>query len=160
MSNADARQPAPEGSTRFGPRAIVREGPPSEDTHLLRLFAQQADLPVIDRRQSPRMPAIEQRAWLGWWATPRQFTTVSARLENISQGGAKLVLADSPPAQQIVWLCLGTPGPTECVQAKVLAVIPTSRRSSIIRLAFGTPCPQNLYQVAVCGLSAGRASRA
>jgi hypothetical protein len=164
MSHADPRnpaQPGPKGSNRFGPSAIVREGPPSEDVHLLRLFAQQAELPVVERRQSPRFPAVEQRAWLGWWATSRRFTTVAARLVDISQGGAKLVLAGPPCAvQQIVWLCLGIPGPTECVQAKLLSVTPTSRRESVIRLAFGTPCPHNLYRVAVAGLPARRADRA
>jgi hypothetical protein len=160
MSNADARTPAPRNSTRFSPRAIVREGPSSEDVDLLHIFAKQADLPVADRRQSPRSPVVESRAWLGWWATSCRFTSVPACLVDISQGGAKLVLTGPPPAQPIVWLCLGTPGPTECVQAKVLAVVPTSPRDSIIRLAFGTPCPQNLYQVAVFGLSSRRTNRA
>jgi hypothetical protein len=49
------------------------------------------------------------------------------------------------------------PDPAECVQAKVVAVSLRSERDFIVRIAFGTPCPQNLYQIAIHG--AGRAVR-
>jgi hypothetical protein len=147
--------PGPKSATRFGPTAIIREGPPSQDTHLLPLFAFAVDgTPApVERRESPRLPAVERRAWLGWWATPDQFQTFAARLDDISQGGAKLVTSDPPPTQQVVWLCLGMPEPTECVQAKVLQVIPTADGVAIVRIAFGMPCPHNLYQVAIHGLA-------
>jgi hypothetical protein len=124
------------------------------------LFAQQAETAVADRRLSPRFRAVEQRAWLGWWTSSRAFATIAARLDDISQGGAKLVITDPPPVEQIVWLCLGIPGPTECVQAKVLAVLPTPRGDAVIRLAFGAPCPLNLYQLAIYGLAERKASGA
>jgi len=113
----------------------------------------------VERRQSPRYRALEQRAWLGWWVGPHQFITMAARLEDISQGGAKLVAADPPPAQHIVWLCLGTPEPTECVRSKVVATTRRPEGDCIVRLAFGTPCPQNLYQIAISGLTPERSSR-
>jgi hypothetical protein len=163
MSTADERNPqwpGPRSPSRFGPTAIIREAPPSEDTHLLSLFAEQAEVAVAERRESSRFRAVEQRAWLGWWAGPRRFATVDARLDNISQGGARIVMADPPPVQQIVWLCMGIPDPTECVQAKVLEVKPTPEGDSVIRLAFGIPCPHNLYQVAIYGLAGRRASGA
>ena len=147
----DSRSPG-----RFGPTAVVREGPLSEDAHLLPLFAERGDVPINERRASPRFPAVERRAWLGWWSAPEQFARFAARLDDISLGGAKLVTADPPPLGQVVWLCLGTPDPTECVQAKVLQVLPTPDGTSIVRLAFGTPCPQNLYRVAIYGLEKGK----
>ena len=68
------------------------------------------------------------RAWLGWWTSPGEFGSVAARLEDISLGGAKVVTANPPAPQQLVWLCLGIPDPTECVQAKVLERHPQARR--------------------------------
>jgi hypothetical protein len=143
--------------SRFGPAAVIRESPASEDTDLLERFAAATGAGlghVAERRRSVRLRAVEHRAWLGWWASPGQFTTVAARLEDISHGGAKLVMAEPPAPQQLVWLCLGTPEPTECVQAKVVAVTPAPESGSTVRLAFGTPCPENLYRVAIYGLAA------
>jgi hypothetical protein len=156
MSNGDEcnpPKPGPSGPSRFGPSAIIREGPPSEDPHLLTFFVTGAENLVRERRKTTRFAAVEQRTWLGWWRSRLEFTTVAARLQDISQGGARLVMADPPPAQQIVWLCLGIPDPTECVQAKVLAVTGTPEGDFVVRLAFGTPCPQNLYRVAIEGLT-------
>ena len=127
MTMADDRFPSRPGSrrpSRFGPTAIIREFIPSEDAQLLPLFAQRVE--TEERRQSPRFPAAEQRTWLGWWTITQMFATVATRLDDISQGGARLVMADPPAAGQIVWLCLGIPGPIECVQAKVIAVTPGS----------------------------------
>jgi hypothetical protein len=106
---------------------------------------------VEERRRSPRFPAVVQRAWLGWWTSPGEFGSVAARLENISLGGAMVVTANPPATEQLVWLCLGIPDPTDCVQAKVLEVRPGPDGNFIVRLAFGAPCPQNLYQTAVYG---------
>jgi hypothetical protein len=160
MPVTDARNllgPGSRPSSRFGPAAIVRESPASEDTHLLAQFAAAAASGgghVPERRRWVRVPAVEHRAWLGWWVAPSQFTTEAARLEDISHGGARLLTADPPAPGLIVWLCLGTPEPTECVQAKVVAVSAGPEGQSIVRLAFGTPCPENLYRVAVHGLAA------
>jgi hypothetical protein len=134
---------------------VIREGPPSQDTHLLSLFRSDAETVAVERRQSPRYPALACRAWLGWWTAPCEFGTVPAHLEDIGPGGAKLIAAKPPLAQQIVWFCLGVPDPTECVQAKVVAVTPISEVPEgdfIVRIAFGIPCPQNLYQVAIYGV--------
>src|SRR3954454_14095464 len=160
MSNGDHHSNPPRQAVRcpsgFGPAAIIREGLPSQDIHLLALFVAEAvcdyddDLeeeveraqspPFVERRRSPRFRAVEQCVLLGWWSTEGRFTRIAARLENISKGGAKLVTTDPARVQvdQLVWLCLGQPTPTECVQAKVLAVTPPSSPSSegasIVRL--------------------------
>jgi PilZ domain len=118
---------------------------------VLAFFVDDAGQLVEDRRSSPRFRAVVQRAWLGWWTSPGEFGSVAARLDDISLGGARVATANPPAAQQLVWLCLGIPDPTECVQAKVLEVSPGSGGEFIVRLAFGAPCPQNLYQTAVYG---------
>jgi hypothetical protein len=154
MSSADQRNPRVPGRrdpSRFGPSAIVREGPPAGDAHLLSLFVNEAGQTVEERRSSPRHKAVLHRAWLGWWTSPGQFGSVAAHLVDISLGGAKVVTANPPPAAQLVWLCLGIPDPAECVQAKVLEVIPKNDREFIVRLAFGSPCSENLYQTAIYG---------
>lgn len=144
----------PMSTARFGPGAIIREGPPSEDVQLLRYFGSVALGMPLDRRRWSRVPAAsEPRAWIGWWAGPRRFVSFDARLDNISQGGAKLLSASPPPVHQIVWLCLGIPDPIECVRAKVLEVVPAPGGDSAVRLAFGAPCPENLYRIAVDGLA-------
>jgi hypothetical protein len=160
-----ANQPDPRGAgarsrSRFGPRAIIKEASPTEDAHVLPLFGQHADgdddRPAADdRRLSRRYQAVEQRAWLGWWSQDRGFAITIARLDDISQGGARLVAPVPPPVDQILWLCLGSPGPAECVQAKVLAALPSPQGDFIIRIAFGAPCPTALYRIAIYGL-AGR----
>lgn len=135
--------PAVAEPKRFGPYAIVREGPETEDGHLLGQFA--------ERRREPRYPALEHHVWVGWWLDPGRFHSVPAHLDNISQGGARVLLADPPEKDRIVWLCLGEPDPLECVRAKVLDVAPGRSGEAVIRLAFGTPCPANFYRIAVLG---------
>jgi hypothetical protein len=160
MPTADERDPGHSGAktpSRFGPAAVVREGPPSQDTHLLCLFGNDTQTVVEERRRFPRFPVVEHRAWLGWWTAPDEFGTVPVHLEDISMGGAKLFAAKPPLPQQIVWFCLGVPDPAECVQAKVVAVTPCPEGDFIVRIAFGVPCPQNLYQTAIFGV--GRTPR-
>jgi hypothetical protein len=159
MPTAEKRHPVPAGAKtplRFGPAAVTREGPPSQDTHLLCLFESSARTVVEERRHVPRYRTALHRAWLGWWTAPGAFGTVPVHLDDISLGGAKLLAAEPLLPQQIVWLCLGVPDPAECVQAKVVAVTPRSEGDFIVRIAFGIPCPHNLYQAAICG--AGRAA--
>jgi hypothetical protein len=155
MSSTDERNPRMKSrrhQSHFGPAAVIREGSSSGDAHLLSHFVNGAGERALERRSSPRYRAVVHRAWLGWWTSPGEFGSVAARLEDISLGGARVVTANPPATQELVWLCLGIPDPTECVQAKVLEVIPTPDGDFVVRLAFGAPCPQELYQTAVYGL--------
>jgi hypothetical protein len=157
MSSPDERDSpirGPKKPPRFGPNAVIREGPASEDAHVLDLFGSGPHPATEERRRSPRHAAVIHRAWLGWWVGPGEFRCVAACLQDISLGGARLATSDPPASHQFVWLCLGTPDPTECVQAKVLAVAQRPEGDFVVRLAFGTPCPHNLYQTAIYGLSA------
>jgi hypothetical protein len=160
MSSADERSPRMtrrRDSSRFGPSAVIREGPSSGDADLLSFFVDGEGQVVQDRRCSTRHAAVVHRAWLGWWTRPGEFGSVAAYLEDISLGGAKLLVTATPPApQQLIWLCVGAPDPIECVQAKVLAVTPRPEGDCIVRVAFGAPCPQNLYQTAIYGLDRNR----
>jgi hypothetical protein len=154
MPTADEHDPARAGAkarSRFGPAAVIREGPPSQDTHLLSRFENGVEKVPLERRSSPRYPAVEHRAWLGWWTAPNQFGTVPVHLQDISLSGARLLAVEPPLPHQFVWFCLGVPEPAECVQAKVVAVTPRSEGDFVVRIAFGTPCPQNLYQIAIYG---------
>jgi hypothetical protein len=146
-------------SKRFGPYAIVREGPLSEGREVIGLFPMELSQTNdrthpfgVERRRWPRMVAREHRLWVGWWIAPNQFHTVGSFLDNISQGGARVLIVDPPPMDQLVWLCLGNPTPAECVSAKVLEVIPLFSGDFAIRLAFGTPCPDNFYRIAIQGI--------
>jgi hypothetical protein len=163
MTDEVERKPprsGPSSPARFGPAAIVREGPPTEEAQLLPWFISGAATARVERRLSPRIKAVEHRAWLGWWTGPREFATRAAWLDDISPGGARLLMVNPPPTQEIVWLCLGVPEPTECVQAKVLEAAPATAEAFSVRLAFGTPCPENLYRIAIAGLAVrGRSGR-
>ena len=159
MSTTDERNPrmrSRRNPSHFGPAAVIREGSSSGGLHLLSYFVDSAGQRVEERRSSPRYPALVHRAWLGWWTKPGEFGSVAAQLEDISLGGAKVVTANPPAIQQLVWLCLGIPDPTECAQAKVLAVTAAPDGDFIVRLAFGAPCPQELYQTAIYGLERNR----
>jgi hypothetical protein len=152
--SASAREPK-----RFGPYAIVREGPISEGRDVIGLFPSEpphaidSSLPTgIERRRSARIVAREHRLWVGWWVGPNQFHTVGSFLDNISQGGARVLIVDPPPKDQLIWLCLGNPTPAECVSAKVLEVIPLFSGDFAIRVAFGSPCPSNFYRIAIQGV--------
>jgi hypothetical protein len=142
MSSADEcspRNPGRGGPSRFGPAAVIREAPPSGDAHLLSFFIDGAGQVIEERRAAPRCRPVVHRAWLGWWTRPGEFGSVPARLEDISQGGARLVTAKPPTEQQRV-------------QAKVVAVTPGPDSEFIVRLAFAGPCPQSLYRTAIFGL--------
>lgn len=141
---------------RFGPYAIIRDGPHSEGGEMLALF--QADISGtiavpegVERRRSPRFPAREHRPWVGWWIGTGAFHTAASSLENISQGGARVRMLDPPPEDQLVWLCIGAPKSAECVRAKVLEVVRLPSGESVVRLAFGTPCPENFYRIVALG---------
>ena len=127
---------------------------PKEDRgKLLELFRSLIGIPNHDRRIMPRHPATEYAIWLGWWRGEQEFFTTPARLVNISRGGALITTIDPPPERHTVWICHGSPEPTECIKAKVLRVSRVLRRECALRLAFPEPCPHGFFEAAVCGLA-------
>ena len=56
-----------------------------------------------DRRSAARYPAVENGSWLGW-RTDAAFSAVAARVDDISQDGAKVTVERLPPPDTPLWL--------------------------------------------------------
>jgi PilZ domain len=100
---------------------------------------------VADRRESDRYRPSETNAWIGWWQSDG-FLVTHARLVNLSQGGAQVLVRHRPPMGQPVWLCLGAPRPIDYVQARVRDACAEPGRPGVrARLAFHLPCPAAFF---------------
>ena len=117
---------------------------------LIGLFREHSASRLPNRRTEERHPAAECPAWAGWWVDARDFRITRARLLNISRGGAMVLLGDSPPVRDAMWICLGTPEPVDCAQATVLEVQKNGENQSpSVRLAFRAPCSDTFFRAAV-----------
>jgi hypothetical protein len=105
----------------------------------------------LDRRTSPRLPAVDDRVWAGWWVDDEEFTTTAARLENISRGGAKVRTAIEPDVSQDIWVRLAEWLGCESVKATVLEVVPAPDGGFWVRMAFSEPCPDDFFELATQG---------
>jgi hypothetical protein len=105
-------------------------------------------LALADQRSGERLPAVRNRTRLEWWTKQKPHET-SARLVNISEGGALLVAEEAPPLKQDVWLRLEEPTPTDWIKATVL------RRGEPDEtvLSFPEGCPYDFYMAAVFGFN-------
>jgi hypothetical protein len=110
-------------------------------------------------RRATRHAARTDVVWLGWWRGEgnAEFFALTARLANISRGGALVILRHPPPENYPVWICLGTPEPDECLAATSLEVRRARHRECSVRLAFRAPCPSRFLEAAVCGRASQRA---
>jgi hypothetical protein len=109
-------------------------------------FAQSAE----DRRLMPRHQVARPLVWLGWSRGNEAYFSNPARLANISRGGALVFVADPPPEGVSVWICLGEPEPSLCLEATALEVRTASRKECTVRLRFREPCPHAFFNAAVC----------
>lgn len=144
---------AAKGAQARDPRAAGRARPRANWDWLITRFRAHAGEEPAERRREPRHPAVEYRAWVGWWRDAHDFVIVAARLENISRGGALLVLADAPPVLDSIWICLGSPDPVDCARGIVLEVRmihPNGDRA--VRVAFRAPCSDVFFRTAILGL--------
>ncbi|WP_076343806.1 PilZ domain-containing protein [Paludisphaera borealis] len=105
----------------------------------------------LERRASPRLPAVDERIWAGWWVDDDEFTTTAARLENISRGGAKVRTTVAPDVSQDVWIRLADPSCSDFVQATVLEVVPTPEGDFGVRMVFDEPCPDEFFDIVTKG---------
>lgn len=121
------------------------------DRDVLSFFRQQIRPEVRDgeRRASPRFPARERDAWLGWWEED-EFLIAPAILDNISRGGVRLTINKPIRIDQPCWLCLGPPSPVVCVRALVLGIA-SGRNAFDVRLVFTMTCPEQFYDIVVNG---------
>jgi hypothetical protein len=123
----------------------------AEPTGLLKQFRKWWTPPPAECRSATRHAARTYVVWLGWWQGEQEFFALTARLANISRGGALILVRQAPPENHPLWICLGTPEPDECLAAKVLEVRRARRGECAIRLAFRDPCPSRFLEAVVCG---------
>ena len=128
----------------------------AERTGLLNQFRRWLAAPPLECRRATRHAARTSVVWLGWWQGEQEFFALTARLANISRGGALVLVRQAPPENHPLWICLGTPEPDECLAAKVLEVRNARRGACAVRLAFRDPCPSRFLEAAVCGRTGRR----
>jgi hypothetical protein len=131
---------------------------PSATALLLDHFRRWFAAPQQEGRCAARHPARTYSIWVGWWRAEREFIALTARISNISRGGALVLVPQAPPENHGVWICLGTPEPDECLAATVLEVRTARHGECAIRLAFCEPCPSRFLEAAVCGRTSQRAA--
>ena len=107
-------------------------------------------------RRAARHAARLSVVWVGWWRAGDEFFAETARLSNISRGGALIVVRDPPPESRPVWICLGTPEPDECLAGRALEVRRARRGECAVRIVFCEPCPSRFLEAAVCGRTSER----
>jgi len=96
-------------------------------------------LDVSERRRTQRRPALTNRARLEWSDGP-EFVNTTARLIDISQGGASFVAELPPPPGHDVWVRLEVPRLTGWVSARVVRLDGPTEGG----LSFSGYCPPDL----------------
>lgn len=104
--------------------------------------------PAGDQRQACRYEASELEAMIGWWEG-EEFRSCPAHLVNVSQSGALVIAAVSPPQGSTVGLCLEGPTPTDWVEARLIDVNEGDRAGLTLRLAFAETCPYGFFKAAI-----------
>lgn len=110
----------------------------------------------LDRRIHARRPAVDYRIWVGGWASGREFTTIAARVENISRGGLRIVAPLAFAEGEDVWLRLGCPEHDGCLRAEVLQVLAAESGDHCMRLRFEAECPDSFFEIVTEGLESAR----
>ncbi|AGA26995.1 hypothetical protein [Singulisphaera acidiphila] len=151
---------------RIGEKTIRLDLPPQDDEPevvqkgLLDLFRAWLAQTPQERRVMPRHQTRPFQVWLGWKKKGDAFFANTARMVDISRGGAQLLVVDPPRERSRVWICLGKPDPSDCLEATVLEVRIVSQKVWTVRLAFREPCPHPFFEAAVCILSPSDARQA
>jgi hypothetical protein len=95
---------------------------------------------------------VEDHVWTGWWTDSEEFVTTACEVDNISQGGARIMMAIPPEENEQLWIRLAQPGSTKCLQATVLEIEPIAVASYWVRLEFAAPCPKAFFEAVVRGM--------
>jgi hypothetical protein len=114
-----------------------------------------------NRRDSARYQSIENHTWLAC-RVEGQETQVPARIQDISQSGVSVAIAQQPglATGEPAWLRLEAPSPTDWVETTVVGITPVFKggfwnRSAIIghvvRLRFTAVCPYDFFKAATHG---------
>jgi hypothetical protein len=97
-----------------------------------------------DCRKTYRYPAVGNEARLGWWSG-ENFREMSARLEDISQGGVSIVAEAQPPTAE-VYLRLVRPTETDWALMRVIRIVAISDGTFRVGAVFSETCPYELFK--------------
>ena len=104
----------------------------------------------LSRRVEERLPAVEDHLWMQW-LDREEYLGCSARLVNVSRGGAMFTTAASLRVNQIVNLFLEFAEPQVGVKALVLGILEGKRRIHQVRVSFPQGCPDDFHEAAALG---------
>jgi hypothetical protein len=108
--------------------------------------------PFRERRREARYIPASRRAQFGWW-DDGSLWTAEARIENLSRGGAALLVDDFAIEAKTVLLRFPTHGPSCWHAARIVATSRSGGSGRIVRLALALPLPYELFKAVVWGLS-------
>lgn len=118
----------------------------------MEIHGDDAPNPTIGRRRWSRQPAVEMDAYL-CWDDGRRIALGSARLVNISRGGALLIAPRSFPEGGTVRFGLNRA--VGGLDATVVQATRTGPEGYAVRLEFRDTCPESFFQAAVRSIGAG-----
>jgi hypothetical protein len=104
---------------------------------------------VNERRSFPRHTPVHSLAWLAC-AEPEGEWVGRARLQDISVGGAGLVVEGPVPATDAVWVTLAGVNSAEWVRASIVRI--DEGDGGMVHLQFADECPFELFRTAVLGV--------
>lgn len=116
-----------------------------------------------NRRKSVRYSGVVNQACLAWRTEGEADTTqVPARVWDISQSGASILVETRPPLQpkQAAWVRMESPTPSDWVETQVVGVTAMTRRTfwgrsrvvgHLVRVRFVGSCPYDLFKTATHG---------
>jgi PilZ domain len=103
---------------------------------------------VNERRSFPRHTPVHALAWIAY-AEANGDCVGRARLQDISVGGARLIVEGSIPATDSVWVTLAGVNSVEWVKASIVHV--DAGDGGMVHLQFVDECPFELFRAAVLG---------
>ncbi len=109
-----------------------------------------AGLSQRERRVSPRYSVVDRVARLVW-DQPGAFGDTTARLIDLSIGGALMEVSQLPPRNQPIWICLRGMGVEHGTTATVVSHSRGWRGPYYVHLAFDQICPYEFFKRAVLG---------
>jgi hypothetical protein len=113
-----------------------------------------------ERRRSPRHRPSRDRVRVGWF-DGESFRHASARLRNLSSGGAVLWASGVKPAtNEHVWVCTDGRSADDWVPARVVGKATDKQGQTHLRLMFTRPCPGRLFRNVVWGEASSADSQA
>ena len=171
--SAELRRPAGEGDRpansghlrSSGAKTIRCDRSPQDDrvspfrgdqAGLLNQFRRWLAAPPQELKGTTRYASMTYAVWLGWWQAEHEFLALTARLANISRGGARPPGAGRQPRTTRSGSAWGPPNPTNVFAAQgvpreVRAAPRGKVRAPPSAPAFGEPCPSRFLEAGSAG---------